>query len=125
MFSKLAVNLSYLGDRASNAWWMLRRGKFKLIAKNATLEFNHVVALYRIRKYRHDGADETDVADSAYTRQVKVLPPSYRPTTDRHQDPLNLGEGAGELARQLADIQDTLTIHEPSRSAGKWRLFRS
>ncbi len=117
MATELYKKIRYVRDRAVNAYWMIRDGRFRLLWKSLLVEIryravhikNTVSELLRgappgeavgIDK---EGGDV--VLDSEYDNQVNKVPGSYRPTVSRACN-FQLDEGRSSvLARALRDIR--------------------
>lgn len=112
MSSTMNSRIRYVRDRCVNAYWMLRRGKFKLILKSLYVELAHRVEVVRTRLSRPEPAEPKAVLDSEFVDKRKVLPPSYRPT--RAQPPLSIPPRADPevLAGDLKRILCTISIEE-------------
>ena len=134
MPSKLTEKLRYIQDRCSNAYWMLKKGKFKLIWTSIWTEVTHrkeqfqawtgggniahgnIGPAHSPRPVRLQDADpgpgpDPD-PDSAYTNKRKVFPASYRPTGARLSPLGALQIDNQAVANELGDIISTFTIQE-------------
>ena len=134
MPSKLTEKLRYIQDRCSNAYWMLKKGKFKLIWTSIWTEVTHrkeqfqawtgrgniahvnIGPAHSPRPVRSQDAGPDPDPDSAYTNKRKVFPASYRPTGARLSpvDALQIDNQA--VANELRDILSTFTLQKKNNS---------
>lgn len=132
MPSKLTEKLRYIQDRCSNAYWMLKKGKFKLIWTSIWTEITHRKGQFHAwiggGRIAHDNVGPSHIPgpvrnqepgqnpDSAYINKRKVFPASYRPTGARLSplDPLQIDNQA--VANELRGILSTLTLQENNNS---------
>lgn len=112
MSSTKTRGLRYIRDRCVNAYWMLRTGKFKLIAKSIYIELAHRVDVVRTLLTRPKPLDDSQVPYSAYIDRRRVLPPSYRPTTAQPPLQVALRADSAAIAEDLKRILATFSNQE-------------
>jgi hypothetical protein len=112
MSSKLARKLDYVRERAVNAYWMVKEGKFKQIVKSIYLEFHYRIEDVRewIRLARL--LDDSQVAGSNYANRRKVLPQSPRPTVSIQSTPVPPQAGSDAVTVELRGILSSLTVRD-------------
>ncbi len=112
MSSKLARKLDYVRERAVNAYWMVKEGKFNLIVKNIYLELQYRIEDVRewIRLARL--LDDDQVLGSNYANRRKVLPPSPRPTESILPPSILPQADPDAVANELRSILSSLTVRD-------------
>lgn len=111
-----ARKFRYLSDRCTNAYWMLRTGKFKLIVKSINIEIDHRITYVRAWLHKGRRLDDSEVPWSAFVNQRKAVPPSFRPTESELSpaEPLQVDPEA--VASELRQILATFTFQESDNS---------
>ena len=112
MSSKLARKLDYVKERAVNAYWMVKEGKFKQIVKSIYLEIHYRIEDVRewIRLARL--LDDSQVVGSNYANRRKVLPPSPRPTVSIQSPPVSPQADPDAVAIELRNIVSSLHVRD-------------
>jgi hypothetical protein len=112
MPSTIDRKLRYLKDRCTNAYWMVRNGKFKLILKSIRIEIEHRIADVQAWLHKVPELDDSQVPGSAFVNKRKVIPPSYKPTKLRLLAPAPLQADPAVVAGELRNILSTFTFQE-------------
>jgi hypothetical protein len=112
MSSRRTGGFRYIRDRCVNAYWMLRTGKFKLIAKSIYIELAHRIEVVRTLLSKPKPLHDSQVPYSAFIDRRRVLPPSYRPTTAQPPLQVPLRADTAVIARDLRRIVATFSIAE-------------
>jgi len=112
MSSKLARKLDYVRERAVNAYWMVKEGKFRQIVKSIYLEIHYRVEDVRewVRLARL--LDDSQVLGSNYPNRRKVLPPTPRPTVSIRSLPVAPQDDSDAVAIELSDILSSLSVRD-------------
>jgi len=116
MASPLREKLGYIKDRFVNAFWMIRKGKIKLIAKSIFIEADHRIRQLKTLLLHGRNPDYSKLPGSAYENRRKIIPPSYTPTHSRRSALPTLQVEAEIISVELKTIRSTFTILDGSQS---------
>jgi hypothetical protein len=116
MASPLREKIDYIKDRFVNAFWMIRNGKFKLIAKSMFIEVDHRIRQLKTLLLHGRNPDYSKLPGSAYVNRRKVIPPSYSPTHSRRSPLPTLQVDREIISGELQAIRSDITVQDASQS---------
>lgn len=116
MASPLREKIGYIKDRCVNAFWMIRNGKIKLIAKSLLIEIDHRVRQLKTVLLHGRNPDYSKLPGSVYVNRRKVIPPSYAPTHSRQSSPPTLQVDREIISNELKDIRSAITMQDGSQA---------
>jgi hypothetical protein len=130
MLSPKNRKLRYLQVRTTNAYWLLRQGRFRqfLIHLKSEVDIQLESVRSRINNYAEAGVQSrlgsdsrgtvqsapvpVPDLDSEYIDRRKVQPPSYRPTIFKHAAAVNMQADAGVVRDELRTILSSFNVRE-------------
>ena len=116
MASPLREKIGYIKDRFVNAFWMIRNGKLKLIAKSIYIEIDHRVRQLKTLLLHGRNPDYSKLPGSAFENRRKIIPPSYTPTHSRQSALPTLQVDREIISGELETIRSTFTLLDGSQS---------
>jgi hypothetical protein len=130
MLSPRNRKLRYLQVRATNAYWLLRQGRFRqfLIHLKSEVDIQLEIVRGRVNNYAEAGvqarlssdsqagaqgaANAVPDLDSEYIDRRKIRPPSYKPTIFKHGAAVSMQADAGVVREELRSILSTFNVRE-------------
>jgi hypothetical protein len=131
MLSPRNRRLRYLKERSTNAYWLLRQGKFRIFLEmlkmEADLQFSNLRD--QVNNYaeggvqsrlgfdslvgKKDGASaDLPILDSEYIDRRKLRPPSYRPTNLKRADAVAMRANPEAVRGELSRILSSFNVRE-------------
>ena len=130
MLSPRNRKLRYFQVRATNAYWLLRQGRFRqfLVHLKSEVDIQLDIVRNRVNSYAEAGVQSrlgsdsqgsvqnAPVAvpdlDSEYIDRRKIQPPSYRPTIFKLAAPVSMRADASVVRDELRTILSSFNVRE-------------